>query len=110
MAWRLLACGIVSWLLVERMRCTMFHSGLQTVGRITCTCVGWLVLAVSPPPQPPPPAAPPAYRLDYPRTFFASPAAELADRRTVAAMVDTLSRLLPRVSRSAVALEAALRL
>src|SRR5919108_3653889 len=82
---------------------------LRNFARGTCACIGWLVAAASLPAQTTPPIAS-AYRLDYARNFFASPAAELTDRRTVVAMLDTLSHLLPRVSRSAAALEAALRL
>jgi len=54
--------------------------------------------------------SPAPYRVDYRRNFFDSPGAEALDRRALQAMLDSLSRMLPRFSRSAATLEQGLRL
>src|SRR4051812_20177395 len=105
MGWRRLACAGRSTLVEVR---SMYGSGLLNCGRVTCVSFGLAVAAASLSAQATAPGTA-AYRLDYARNFFASPAAELADRRIVAARVDSLSHLIPRMNRSAAALESALR-
>src|SRR3954463_950791 len=105
MGWRRLAGAGRSTLVEVR---SMSGSGLLNCGRVTCVSFGLVVAAASLSAQTTAPVTA-AYRLDYARNFFASPVAELADRRIVAARVDSLSHLIPRMNRSAAALESALR-